>query len=190
MTINFKGIGVAVLLFSFLLAGCTSSSLIVALDVAEVAASSAVPVIDAFAPQLGAPTVTLATNYAKAVSTACSESVAELSSTDSKAVQDTKIAGYFASAVISLPAGVASEVQAVIDAVGAAVQVILTEVHASATPTVANETPADSPGRLVRRWPLAGSALLAKYQAQVKALGSSKARLEDIRTRAGQMNGH
>jgi hypothetical protein len=64
----------------------------------------------------------------------------------------------------------------VISAIGAAVQVILTEIHPT-TPTPA--------ARAVVT--VGGSTLLAKYQAQVKALGSTKARLADIATRSREM---
>ena len=163
---------VIVLALSLVLAACSSSGLIVALDVAEVAASASVPVIQAFAGQLGT-TAALASSYAQGISNACAESVTELKTTDSKAIQDTKIAGYFANvAALSLPTGTVSEVLAVISAIGSAVNVILNEVGAAKV-----TASAPTPGAAV---------LLAKYQAQVKALGSDKARLQDIMTRAAQ----
>jgi hypothetical protein len=154
------------------LISCGTSGLITALDVAEVAANSAIPIIQAFSVQLG-PTAALATAYAKGISQACEQSVTELGSTDSKAVQDTKIAGYFAEvAAVSLPAGTVAEVLAVISAVGSAVQIILTQINAPTSPTPAAMASPE------------GKALLAKYQTQVKALGSDKARIQDVLTRA------
>jgi hypothetical protein len=154
--------------------GCSNGGLIIALDVAEVAATSAIPVITAFTPQLGTVLAGQATAYAKGIANACAQSVTELGSTDPKLTQDTKIAGYFAAVLsLSLPPGTVSEVLAVIGAIGAAVQIILAEIHppTPAAQAIAPQSPA-------------AQALLSKYQAQVKALGSDKARIADIMARA------
>jgi hypothetical protein len=155
------------------LTGCGSSSLVTALDVTEVAASAAIPIVQAFAPQIGAATVTEIDNYLNGVSNACALSITEAGNTaDSQAVQYTKMAGYFANVVtLSLPPGIAAEVAAGIGAVIAAVQVIL---------KIINGTPVPTPAPAV-------VAKLKTYQAQVKGLGSDKARMADVLAKHEQL---
>ena len=154
--------------------GCGKSGLITALDVAAVAATGAIPVIEAFSVQLG-PLAPLAVAYAKGIANACAESVTELGTSDPQSVQYTDIANYFLSvASPALPAGTVAEVAAVISAIGYAVQIILNAVKSVAALKATPPNPA-------------GQTLLAKYQADVKALGSDKARLADIMNRAASV---
>jgi hypothetical protein len=152
------------------LAGCNSSALIFALDVAHVAAVAAPPVITAFSPQLGPVLSAALISYSNGIAGACTKSVAELGSTDPKTTQDADIAQYFFAVVApSLPAGTSAEVSAVISAIGDAVEMIITEVHGS-LPT-ARKTASDNP---------AAQSLIKQYQSRVRALGSDKARIIDI----------
>jgi hypothetical protein len=156
----------------------SSSALITALDVAEVAATAAVPLITAFSAQLG-PFAPVAIAYAKAISDAAARSITELKSTDPPALQYSTIAGYFAEVLaISIPAGTVSEVVAVISAISVAVQAIL---------AIVNNTPAAQIKKAAAAVPPDVKALLVKYQAQVKALGSDQARMQDVLTRAAQL---
>lgn len=145
--------------------GCGTSGLIVALDVAEVACTVAVPVVQAFAAQLG-PMDALFTSYIGGISNACSLSVTELNNTaDSQSVQLANVAKYFAAVVtVNLPAGIATEVSAVIGAIIAAVQIIIKLI---------NKTPAPTPTPVV-------AAKLKTYHSQVMALGSDEARKADV----------
>lgn len=151
--------------------GCSSSSLITALDVVSIGATAALPIIQALSAQLGPQNASLATAYCNALQTACSDSVKELASTDSKTVQYTRIAGYFTSvASISLPPGTVSEVLSVISAIGAAVQIVLTEVGGGSA-SASKKSVALS---------LEAKKVLSGYQSQAKALGSDGARVKDI----------
>lgn len=150
-----------------------SAGLITGLDVASVAATAAVPVINAFASQLNPNDAALLTNYARAISQACVDSVKELGSSDTKAIQYSTIASNFAKvAAVSLPTGTVSEVVTVISAIGAAVNIILATVNAGQAKTL-RLSRAAAPNPEVQ-------SLLKKYQSQVKALGSDKARVQDI----------
>jgi len=156
---------------------CGTSGLIVALDVAEVAASAAVPIVLVFTPQLG-PFAAVLSTYIKGVSTACKESVTELKSTDPQATQYSKIAGYFAAVVLtSLPTGIVSEVEAAIGAISAAVSIILSIINGSPAPVAK-----------LRGKSAASQALLVKYQAQVKALKSDQERIADILAKDAVLN--
>jgi hypothetical protein len=154
------------------LAGCNSSALIFALDVAHVAAVAAPPVITAFSPQLGPVLSAALISYSNGIAGACTKSVAELGSTDPKTTQDADIAQYFFAVVApSLPAGTSAEVSAVISAIGDAVEMIITEVHGSLPTARKTRLASDNP---------AAQSLIKQYQSRVRALGSDKARIIDI----------
>lgn len=156
---------------------CGASGLIVALDVAEVAASAAVPIINAFAGLLGTLLTPMFISYARGISNACALSVAELKTTDATAIQYTKIIGYFAQVVeVPLSSSIAAEVVAAISAIEAAVSIILGFIGGSTPKTKPKALNVDT------------QALLKKYQAQVKALGSDQARIADILAKNAQLN--
>ena len=159
------------------LTSCSSSGLIFALDVAEVAATASVPVITAFSAQLG-PLAPVAIAYAKGIANACVLSVAELGSSDPTATKDKNILDYFAAvAELALPAGTVSEVVSAIDATVAAVELIINQIRG----TVAAKKPVSARASAQAT---TSANLLAQYQAQVQALGSDKKRIADILVRA------
>jgi hypothetical protein len=170
-----EAIVTAVLPMPFLaLFKCNSgSTLIGALDVVEVAADASIPVLQAFAPQLG-PFATIAIDYAKGIANAAALSITEAQTADTNTVKYGKIFAYFAAvAALSIPAGIGTEVQAVISAITAAVQLVLTAIGHAPAPTVV-KTAAQNP-------------LLLKYQSQVKALGSDSARISDVMAHAAHV---
>ena len=148
--------------------GCPSTSLIIALDVAEVAISAALPFVGQLGPAWG--------TYLKAMAAACSDAVTTLGNTSlTKAQQYEQIALALAQIIQpDLPSG--GEVLTVVEAVIGAVQAIIAIVGAPKTGTVSLKA-----SRLLSA---AAQNKLKAYQAQVKALGSDKARIADIVARA------
>jgi Na+-transporting NADH:ubiquinone oxidoreductase subunit NqrC len=112
---------VLLVLLCFVLVACTSSSLIVSLQLVTDAVEVAIPVLAAAGVDPAA--LTLVQNYLTAVSTATQQATTELASTDTTAVKAGKIASYFAAAIAPEIANV--QVSAVVKAVAAAVQEFL-----------------------------------------------------------------
>ena len=120
-----------VLVLTFVLVACTTSNLITSLQLVTDAVTVALPVLEAAGVDPAA--LALAQTYLTSVSTATTQAVTELTSTDSAAVKAAKIASYFAAAVapdIGNP-----QVSAVVRAVAAAVQSFLALLNPA--PTVA-----------------------------------------------------
>ena len=119
-------------IIALLLVGCTvtqiSVSLAVVSDACE-AATLAVPILEATGIlDSGIGNIVLA--YTGAVSTAASQSGTELLTSDTAAVKDEKIIGYFAQvAVPALGPTVGPEVQAIVSAISSAVNLFLAQFN-------------------------------------------------------------
>jgi hypothetical protein len=120
---------------ALLLTGCSpTGNLPATLNViseACAAATVAIPIIEASGVvQTGIGNIVLA--YTSAVSTAASESSAELLTTDTAAQKATKITGYFASvAVPALGPTIGPEVQTLVQAISAAVNLFLSQFNSA-----------------------------------------------------------
>jgi hypothetical protein len=147
-----KNISRSTLLIAVLiLSACSTSQLSTDLNIVSdacAAATIAVPVLEATGLlPVGIGNIIL--TYTGAVSTAASQSAAELLSKDSVAVMDTKIIGYFADiAVPALGPTVGPEVQALVNAIVSAVQLFLSQINSPAAVKFAHSVEGSKPLRL------------------------------------------
>ncbi len=111
-----------------LLSGCSAPAPIVTLEAALAAAEAATAALAA-SGTIPPSDAALAAVYLIAVSRAVAESSAEMQSADAPALQASKIAGYFAAAV--LPLGMSPALAAALAATAAAVQTYLVSVGAA-----------------------------------------------------------
>jgi len=131
-----------------ILSACSTSQLSTDLTVlsdACTAATVAVPIVEAsgILPS-GIGNIILA--YTGAVSTAASQSAAELLTKDPVSVMDTKIIGYFADvAVPALGPTVGPEVQALVNAIASAVQLFLSQINSPTAVKLAHSVEGSKP---------------------------------------------
>jgi hypothetical protein len=121
-----------VLIAALILCACSVSQLSVSLAVvsdATEAATLAVPILESTGVlPTGIGNIIIA--YAQSVSTAASQSSAELLTSDSAAVKAEKITGFFANvAVPALGSTVGPEVQAIVQAISSAVNLFLSQFN-------------------------------------------------------------
>jgi len=111
-----------------ILTACSVSTLVTTLDMVATAAAVANTIVS------GTGSHPKADAYLSAVATAASSSATELQSSDSSAIQYTKVAGYFAEVgTVSLDANTSAEVKAAIAEVEFAIQVFLAELAKTRT---------------------------------------------------------
>ena len=133
------------LVLTFSLVGCGSTSqLVTALNAVADASSVAVVLTETLAGtgKIDPAVATQVANYAQGVTTAVQESIAELSSADTNPVKITKITADFAA--VAAPAfgpGTSPQIQAAIQAVSAAVQLFLNQLHQPTVLTLAKVSP-------------------------------------------------
>jgi hypothetical protein len=138
----------SLLLAVLILSACSTSQLSTDLTIVSDACSAAtiaVPVLEASGVlPTGIGNIILA--YTGAVSTAASQSAAELLTKDPVSVMDTKIIGYFADvAVPALGPTVGSEVQALVNAIASAVQLFLSQINSPAAVKLAHSVEGSKP---------------------------------------------
>lgn len=121
---------------SIVLTGCSSSSVIDALNATVAAADAAVTALEVSGvinPIVGQSVV----GYLNSVTKASEEAATELASTDSSAVKATTIADDFAQAVMPDLTQAPVGVRAAIAAVDAAIKAFLASVQSGSTPAIA-----------------------------------------------------
>jgi hypothetical protein len=138
----------SLLLAGLILSACSTSQLSTDLTIVSDACSAAtiaIPVLEASGVlPTGIGNIILA--YTGAVSTAASQSAAELLTKDSIAVMDTKIIGYFDGiAVPALGPTVGPEVVALVNAITSAVQLFLSQINSPAAVKFAHSVEGSKP---------------------------------------------
>lgn len=135
MKLFYRATFLVTILSTLLFEGCSTSTPSISLTVVSdacVAATVAIPILEASGVlPSGIGNIILA--YTGAVSDAASQSSTELLSTDSPAVQATKIIGYFSAvAVPALGPTVGPEVQSIVNAISAAVDLFVQQFKSPA----------------------------------------------------------
>ncbi len=120
-----------VLILSFWMTACGSSTLIRNLELVSSTAAVVVPLIFATGTvPIDPATRALIIAYLNAVNTATIQAGTELQSNDTKQLKATKIVGYFATAIApNLPTGIPQTVAAAINAVAKAVADVLAQLQ-------------------------------------------------------------